>query len=98
VQIWVRVSIENEVFIGPNVTFTNDLFPGSKSYHEIFLKTLIKKGASIGANTTIVAGDEIGENAIIGAGCIVTKNIPANTLWYRNPAKLKGFLNIDGTK
>ena len=55
VQIWDGVTIENDVFIGPNVTFTNDLFPRSKRYPEVFLKTLIKKGASIGANTTILA-------------------------------------------
>jgi acetyltransferase-like isoleucine patch superfamily enzyme len=65
VQIWDGVSIENDVFIGPNVTFTNDLFPSSKRYPEVFLKTLIKKGASIRENTTIVAGVEIGENAMI---------------------------------
>ena len=95
VQIWDGVSIEDDVFIGPNVTFTNDLFPRSKKYHEVFLKTFIKKGASIGANSTILAGVEIGENAMVGAGSVVTKNIPPNTLWYGNPAKLKGFVKID---
>ena len=70
------------MFIGPNVTFTNDLFPRSKQYPEKFEKTFIRKGASIGANSTIVAGITIGENAMIGAGSVVTKNVPANTLWY----------------
>jgi len=98
VQIWDGVSIEDNVFIGPNVTFTNDLFPRSKKFPEEFLKTIIKKGASIGANSTIIAGIEVGENSMIGAGSVVTKNIPANTLWYGNPAKLKGFVNIDGIK
>lgn len=86
VQIWDGVSIEDDVFIGPNVTFTNDLFPRSKQYPEEFSKTLIRKGASIGANSTILAGITIGENAMIGAGSVVTKNVPANTLWYGNPA------------
>ena len=98
VQIWDGVSIEDNVFIGPNVTFTNDLFPRSKKFPEEFLKTIIKKGASIGANATIIAGVEVGENSMIGAGSVVTKNIPANTLWYGNPAKSMGILKIDGTK
>ena len=98
VQIWDGVTIEDYVFIGPNVTFTNDLFPRSKKYPEIFLKTIIKKGASIGANSTILAGVEIGENAMIGAGSVITKNIPPNTLWYGNPARWKGFVTSDGIK
>lgn len=92
VQIWDGVYIEDNVFIGPNVTFTNDLFPRSKKYPETFLKTIIKKGASIGANSTILAGIEIGENALIGAGSVVTKNIPSNTIWYGNPARLKDII------
>ena len=96
VQIWDGVSIEDDVFIGPNVTFTNDLIPRSKVYPERFEKTLIKKGASIGANATIVAGIEIGENALIGAGSVVTKNVPPNTVWFGNPAKYKGDINKEG--
>jgi acetyltransferase-like isoleucine patch superfamily enzyme len=88
VQIWDGITIEDNVFIGPNVTFTNDLFPRSKNPDWKLDKTIIKKGASIGANTTILAGITIGENAMIGAGSVVTKNIPDNTLWYGNPAKL----------
>ncbi len=98
VQIWDGVTIEDDVFIGPNVTFTNDIFPRSKKYPEKFLKTIIKKGASIGANATIIAGIEIGEYAMIGAGSVVTKNIPPHTLCYGNPAKVKGVINKDGTK
>ena len=98
VQIWDGVNIEDNVFIGPNVTFTNDIFPRSKKYPAVILKTSIKKGASIGANATIIAGVEIGENAMIGAGSVVTKNIPSNTLWYGNPAKLMGFVTINGKK
>lgn len=87
VQIWDGVTIEDNVFIGPNVTFTNDLFPRSKVYPDKFERTIIKKGASIGANSTIVAGNTIGENAMVGAGSVVTKDIPDNELWFGNPAK-----------
>ena len=63
VQIWDGVTLEDNVFIGPNVTFTNDLIPRSKQYPQQFSKTLIKKGTSIGANSTILAGNTVGENA-----------------------------------
>ena len=96
VQIWDGVTLEDNVFIGPNVTFTNDLIPRSKQYPQQFSKTLIKKGASIGANSTILAGNTVGENALIGAGSVVTKDIPANTFWFGNPATQKGFISEDG--
>ena len=78
----------DNVFIGPNVTFTNDLFPRSKIYPEKFERTVLKKGCSIGANATILAGTTIGENAMVGAGAVVTKDVPANTIVVGNPAKL----------
>lgn len=87
VQLWDGVTVEDDVFIGPNVTFTNDLFPRSKQRPEKYARTLISKGASIGANCTILAGHIVGENAMIGAGSVVTRNIPANTVWCGNPAK-----------
>lgn len=87
VQLWDGVTVEDNVFIGPNVTFTNDLFPRSKVHPKEYLKTIIKKGASIGANSTIVCGHTIGENAMIGAGSVVTKDVPAGELWYGNPAR-----------
>ena len=87
VQIWDGVTLEDDVFIGPNVTFTNDLIPRSKQYPEIFQKTLIKRGASIGANATIIAGNEIGEFSLIGAGAVVTKKVGKNEIWAGNPAK-----------
>ncbi len=96
VQIWDGVTLEDNVFIGPNVTFTNDLVPRSKQYPEAFAKTLVKKGASIGANATIVAGNTIGEYALIGAGSVVTKEVPANTVWFGNPAKQKGTIDEKG--
>ena len=86
VQLWDGVEIEDHVFIGPNVTFTNDLFPRSKQY-KTPVRTLVKKGASIGANATILAGITIGENAMVGAGSVVTKNIPAGEVWFGNPAQ-----------
>ena len=96
VQLWDGIVVEDNVFIGPNVTFTNDLVPRSKQYHESFDKTIIKKGASIGANSTIISGNIIGEYALIGAGSVVTKNIPANTVWYGNPASMRGYITNDG--
>lgn len=87
VQVWDGITIEDDVFIGPNATFTNDLFPRSKNPDWKLAKTVIKKGASIGANATILAGVTIGENAMIGAGSVVTKDVPANTVWYGNPAR-----------
>ncbi|SHN54185.1 acyltransferase [Desulfovibrio litoralis] len=87
VQIWDGITIEDNVFIGPNVTFSNDKFPHSKVYPQEFLKTIIKKGASLGANATILPGIVIGENAMVGAGAVVTKNVPANTTVVGNPAR-----------
>lgn len=96
VQIWDGIEVGNKVFIGPNATFTNEIVPRSKVYPEAFNKTIIEDGASIGANSTIIAGINIGRYSFIGAGSVVTKNVPANTVWYGNPAKLKGFITDDG--
>lgn len=87
VQLWDGIIIEDNAFIGPNVTFTNDKYPKSKHYPEKFQKTIVRKGASLGANCTILGGVEIGENALIGAGSVVTKSIPAKQLWLGNPAE-----------
>ncbi|WP_313215745.1 acyltransferase [Soonwooa sp.] len=89
VQIWDGITIEDNVFIGPNVTFTNDKNPKSKNKDFNLEKTLVRKGASIGANATILPGLTIGENAIIGAGSVVTKDVPAGETWFGNPAKKK---------
>ena len=93
VQLWDGAVVEDNVFIGPNVTFTNDIIPRSKIYPKEFVKIILKKGCSIGANSTLLAGIEIGENALVGAGSVVTKNIPANTVWFGNPARKKGYIN-----
>jgi UDP-2-acetamido-3-amino-2,3-dideoxy-glucuronate N-acetyltransferase len=95
VQIWDGVTLEDNVFVGPNVTFTNDLIPRSKEYPKTFAKTIVKKGASIGANATIIAGNIIGEYALVGAGSVITKDVPPYTLWYGNPAREKGRVNKD---
>lgn len=98
VQIWDGITIQDNAFIGPNVTFTNDLLPRSKQYPETFLKTLIQKNASIGANSTIIGGLTIGESAMIGAGSVVTKSIGNNSLWYGNPALFRGYVCSCGEK
>lgn len=87
VQIWDGITIEDNVFIGSNVTFTNDEYPRSKNTGWKLLPTIIKKGASIGAGSTILPGLTIGENAMVGAGSVVTKSIPAGELWVGNPAQ-----------
>ena len=93
VQLWDGAVVEDNVFIGPNVTFTNDIIPRSKIYPKEFVKIILRKGCSIGANSTLLAGIEIGENALVGAGSVVTKNIPANTVWFGNPARKKGYID-----
>lgn len=96
VQIWDGITIAENVFIGPNVTFTNDLYPRSKKNKISFSKTIIMKGASIGANSTILAGNVIGNYALIGAGSVVTKDVGDNELWVGNPAKKIGFVTDEG--
>lgn len=87
VYLWDGLRIEDDVFIGPNVTFTNDKYPRSKQFPEQFQTTLIRRGASVGANATILGGISIGLKSMIGAGSVVTKNVPDNELWIGNPAK-----------
>lgn len=87
VQLWDGIELEDNVMIGANCTFTNDMYPRAKNKAWKLLKTKIRKGASIGAGSTILPGLEIGENAMVGAGSVVTKNIPAGEIWVGNPAK-----------
>ena len=96
VQLWDGLRVEDDVFIGPNVTFTNDLTPRSGQHPVSFLETLLRRGASIGANSTVVAGNTIGEYALIGAGSVVTKDIPPHTVWYGNPARQRGYITKSG--
>lgn len=96
VYLWDGLRIEDDVFIGPNATFTNDRFPRSKEYPTEFLRTSIRRGASIGANATILPGIEIGERAMVGAGAVVTRNVPAGAVVVGNPAKVVGMVPMEG--
>lgn len=88
VYLWDGIRVEDDVFIGPCVSFTNDLYPKSKVYPQSFLTTLIQKGASIGANATILPGITLGKNCLVGAGSVVTKDVPENAVVVGNPAKI----------
>ncbi len=92
VQLWDGLQVEDDVFIGPNATFTNDKFPRSKKYPDKYPKTVLKKGCSIGANATILCGITIGENAMVGAGAVVTKDVPPNAVVYGNPARIQRYI------
>lgn len=87
VHIWDGIELEDDVMVGANTTFTNDMYPKSKNEDWVLLKTKVCKGASIGAGSTILPGLTIGENAMIGAGSVVTKSVPAEEIWVGNPAK-----------
>lgn len=95
VQLWDGIRLDDDVFIGPNVTFTNDKFPRSKQYPEQYPITTVKKGASIGANATILPNLTIGENAMVGAGSVVTKDVPSNAVVVGNPARIVKALEGD---
>lgn len=92
VYIWDNTVIENDVFIGPCVVFTNDKFPRSKCYENSFESILIKEGASIGANVTILPGVTIGKKCLIGAGSVISKDVPDFAIVYGEAAKIRGFI------
>jgi acetyltransferase-like isoleucine patch superfamily enzyme len=100
VSVWHGVTIEDDVFVGPCVTFTNDLYPRAFIWSDNRVETtLVKKGASIGANSTIVCGNRvIGEYSMIAAGSVVTKDVPMHGLVRGNPARLVGFVCKCGRK
>jgi acetyltransferase-like isoleucine patch superfamily enzyme/dTDP-4-dehydrorhamnose 3,5-epimerase-like enzyme len=91
VQLWDGVVLEDDVFVGPNATFTNDRFPRSQQYPREFLKTVVRRGASIGANATVLGNLVIGERAMIGAGAVVTRDVPPNAIVVGNPARIIGY-------
>jgi len=91
VQLWDGLRIGNDVFIGPNVSFTNDLFPRSKQQLVEFAKTILEDGCSIGANATVLPGISIGRHAMVGAGAVVTRSVPPNAIVYGNPARIQGY-------
>ena len=92
VQLWDGTRIEDNVFIGPNATFTNDLMPRSKQYPEAFLGITLKQGASIGANATLLPGITVGERAMVGAGAVVIEDVPAYAVVVGNPAKVVRYI------
>ena len=95
VQLWDGLRIEDNVFIGPNATFTNDLFPRSKQYPPSYKQTLLKEGCSVGAGATILAGLTIGPHAMVGAGAVVTRSVPAFAIVVGNPARIVGYVNAE---
>ena len=92
VFLWDGTRVEDNVFIGPNATFTNDLMPRSKVYPESFRGILVRAGASIGANATILPGITIGRNAMVGAGAVVTRDVPDHAVVVGNPARVIRYL------
>jgi acetyltransferase-like isoleucine patch superfamily enzyme len=95
VQLWNGVTLEDDVFVGPNATFTNDPFPRSKRPPATFSRTLVRRGASIGANATILPGVVIGQYAMIGAGTVVTVNVPAHAVVTGNPGTITGYTDAN---
>lgn len=99
VSVYTGVVCEDDVFLGPSMVFTNVLNPRSAvNRRGQYLKTLVKKGASIGANATVVCGNEIGEYALVGAGAVITKNVPPYALVIGNPARQTGWVSEYGHK
>jgi UDP-2-acetamido-3-amino-2,3-dideoxy-glucuronate N-acetyltransferase len=96
VYLWDGLTVEDDVMIGPNVTFTNDKYPRSKNKNFHRLDTKLYKGCSIGAGSILMAGLEIGSYAMVAAGSLVTKNVPNHALVMGNPAKIVGWVGIDG--
>jgi acetyltransferase-like isoleucine patch superfamily enzyme len=92
VQLWDGVRIEDDVFVGPNATFTNELYPRSRQYRA-HPETRIERGASSGANGTLLCGITIGRDAMVGAGAVVTRTVPAHAVVVGNPARVLRYLD-----
>lgn len=93
VQLWDGLRVDDDVFIGPNVTFSNDKFPRSKRYMQTALHTHIESGASVGAGAIVLPGVKIGRSAMIGAGAVVTRSVPPNAIVVGNPARIVGYVD-----
>jgi len=93
VQLWDGLRLEDDVFVGPNATFTNDRMPRSRVHPETFPQTLVQRGASIGGGATILPGLQIGERAMIGAGAVVTRDVPARAIVVGSPARVIGYVD-----
>jgi UDP-2-acetamido-3-amino-2,3-dideoxy-glucuronate N-acetyltransferase len=95
VQLWDGVRLGHRVFVGPNATFTNDLFPRSKQHPSSFQQTVVEDSASVGANATILPGVRLGYGAMIGAGAVVVDDVPARAIVVGNPARVVGYAGAD---
>jgi len=95
VQLWNGLRVENDVFIGPNATFSNDKFPRSKRYPHEFLRTFIRDGASIGAGATVLPGVIVCARSMVAAGAVVTQSVPPNAIAAGNPARIVGYVNAE---
>ncbi|MDL9980300.1 acyltransferase [Microbacterium candidum] len=91
VQLWDGIELQDDVFIGPNATFTNDRFPRSKQYPDRFPRTVVESGASVGGGAVILPGVRIGTSAMVGAGAVVTRDVPPYAIVVGNPARLIGY-------
>ena len=98
VQLWDGLRVGDDVFIGPNASFTNDRFPRSRQRPEKFLETVVEQGASIGAGAVVLPGIRIGSNAMVAAGAVVTRSVPPNAIVVGNPAKIVGYVDADRNK
>src|SRR4030095_1893122 len=98
ISLWEGVTIEDDVFLGPNCVFTNDMFPRSKAHHAEYEKTLLKKGASVGANATILCGITLGSYCLIGAGAVVTRDVPDFACMVGSPAKILYWISKTGER
>lgn len=91
VQLWDGIHLSDDVFVGPNVSFSNDKYPRSRCYLDAPLKTFVDTGASIGAGAVILPGVRIGQGALVGAGAVVTRSVPPNAIVVGNPARISGY-------
>jgi acetyltransferase-like isoleucine patch superfamily enzyme len=97
VAVWEGITFEDRVFVGPNCVFTNDIYPRSRVIRDRH-KTVVRQGASIGANATILCGIEIGRDSLVGAGAVVTRNVPEFAIVAGNPARVQGYICRCGEK
>lgn len=95
VQLWDGIRLADDVFVGPNVTFTNDPFPRSKAYPAEFSRTIVAGGASIGGGAVLLPGVRVGRRAMVGAGAVVTRDVPPHAIVVGNPARIVGYVRDD---